>query len=227
MFLSKWDAVLVPVLCAFYYNIKHTIKVKAFTCFTVSFFSILTTLIDYDRLLDNPQNSGYLTDFTSSLIRNYVFIDTINLLYNAHNKVEKLRKDVIIHHILVGISSIFTHDTLGLCYGIITEIYSCGALFNLHGKLDLLYRACTIIFVRMRIWVYYTTFIYMEMKYHLKTTAFWFGILMVALDCVWLFKIVKRMRTPRKRATSMCDNCKNVINITLQKNITDKLEKEQ
>jgi hypothetical protein len=218
MFLSKWDALFFPAMLAFYYNIEHTIKVKACTCFTISFFSVITTMLNYDKLYTEPDKSGHLTDFTASLVRNYIFMDLGNMFYKAYHKLEKLRKDVVVHHLLVGGGTIFTNNTIGLGYGIMGELYSCGALFGLRGKLDFLYRACVILFVRMRLWLDFLRYNYLPISYIAQTTAFYFSSMMIVLDCFWLSKIVKRLQAPRKRVQTIacenCETCKSAIATT-------------
>ena len=172
----------------FTYNEKH----KAFICM---FLTLLSTFVSYynrDIVFTKPWETGPYVFETNALFQSYLIID---LLYNFY--IKNYRKDLIFHHIFILIPHLLKPHIIGITFPIMGEIYSTGAIFNLSSKNNLIYRAITIITIRMFIWykLFLCSFI-AESQNNLydRFSPLIISIGMFILDLYWLKSIFLKLK---------------------------------
>jgi hypothetical protein len=136
-------------LSLFYYFIDHTLYIKACLTFFLSIWSILVCYSSRQNfIIDQP---GYGSLELNAFFKYYLMIDIINHIIKNKNSI---RKDLIVHHVVLLIPYSLRTEVLGLSLCIMAEMYSTGHLFHLSQRGNLIYRAFVIITIRMSIWIF-------------------------------------------------------------------------
>ena len=145
---------MILLLSLFYYYIDHTVYIKS--CFTLflSICSLIVCYINRNLLCSRIDQQGYLTLELNTFFKAYLFVDLINHILKNRNSLNSIRKDLILHHIVILIPYTVRPYPIGLTFCIIAEMYSTGAFFNLSPRNNLIYRAFIIILIRMSLWIF-------------------------------------------------------------------------
>ena len=136
-------------LSLFYYFIEHDLYIKACLTFFLSLCSAIICYINKENFKIDQQ--GHQTLLLNDFFKSYLIVDTINHVVKNKNSI---RKDLIIHHIILLIPYCLRPEVLGLSLCIMAEMYSTGALFHLSQRGNLIYRAIIIITIRINIWIF-------------------------------------------------------------------------
>ncbi len=202
MIISQWDYFFLPTFIASFSKIEHTVQVKARICLILSSLSLINTIKD-KQLIESDKNPRYGTsssEFINSYARNYIIVDTFYMIYQWLKYNKHLRKDVIIHHVIVWYASVIGAFSSVATMGFISEIYSCGSAFGFKGIHDFIWRGLSILLVRSCIWYKYFSLSSMYTYNVHIYTAKGVGILMSCLDIFWLRKIIKRLYSTYRKA---------------------------
>lgn len=187
------NLIILIILLIFRFSIKkkfitldyHSLF-RSFFCFGISMGSIGTSIIYWDDLVINPLSSNIISNIINNFMLEYMVLDLIYFFYS-----NKIRPELIFHHIISGILYYFGSNYIILTFCSICEILSAfnwiSILFPNYEWAAKIFRLFAILFIRLWIWLFTISLFY---KYK---SLFYFVFLIVSLficlDCYWLYII--------------------------------------
>jgi hypothetical protein len=186
---NLYDIYFFLFLSLYYYKITQTPQTKAFICTIATTLSSVTIFNYYPILLSNPMYSeGIMIQSTNAFMRQYLIIDLYNVLFIY----KKLRKDMVIHHIMCS-TPFYTNNNITSAYATFAELLSSYPLFIKNKKIISLLRILTIFPIRFLLFIHV-----MYLSYHPAYNGFYIAsnwsfytcILALLLDMYWIKQMV-------------------------------------
>ena len=159
---------------------------RSFFCFGISSLSIITCVIYWKSLIENPISYNSISYLINTFMFNYMIYDLIYFIYS-----KKIRTELILHHAISGLLFLFYKEYFILTFCSSCEILSAfnwiGILFPNYEWVSKFIRLATILFVRLWIWIF-TICLFYNFNYFFYL-VFIIVTFFICLDIYWLYII--------------------------------------
>jgi len=163
-------------------NLDYHSIYRSWFCLLISILSSCTMFINWDTFIENPLITNSFSYILNTFMIVYMGYDIICFLIN-----EKLRIDLLCHHILCLIIFIFYREHLLLTFYSICEVISAfnwiGIIYPNYNWITRILRAGSIIFVRLWVWIFGLKIMYSTEYFNIILL---YTIIFITLDMYWL-----------------------------------------
>ena len=161
----------------------------------VGFLMALCALLNNrEHYLRNPGTGLWTSYIVNCFMRQYLFLDLVEIIYQGFINKTIIRKDLVFHHLFCLIPFHISLDTFTMTFVTINEVLSIGPLLFTNRQYQAMFRMLVIVLIRFPVWlqVFFTQSLlyntYEDVTISHQYFATFTPLVMLYLDYCWFMK---------------------------------------